>query len=276
MSVISAFVFVLLGMIAGGLGTLIGAGGGFVLTPLLLLLDPDAPPKEVTSISLAVVFFNAISGSLAYARMRRIDYRTGFTFAVATIPGAILGALATRALERGLFDILFGTLLVTIAVYIAVRRVVERPPSLEQRRGWRHRSLTDAYGRLYEYSFNINLGLVISFGVGFLSSLLGVGGGIIHVPAMVQLLSFPVHIATATSLFILLTTSLAGTLTHIWQQDLAGNVLRIMFIAIGVIAGAQGGARLANRLRGPVIIRLLAAALASVGIRLILLGAGVV
>jgi uncharacterized membrane protein YfcA len=56
-----------LGLLIGMLGTLIGAGGGFVLLPVLLLLYPDADPDTVTSISLAVVFFNALSGSWAYA-----------------------------------------------------------------------------------------------------------------------------------------------------------------------------------------------------------------
>jgi len=70
-----------LGLLIGTLGTLIGAGGGFVLLPVLLLLYPGADPETVTSISLAVVFFNALSGSWAYARMRRIDYTSGWRYA---------------------------------------------------------------------------------------------------------------------------------------------------------------------------------------------------
>ncbi|TMA11893.1 MAG: sulfite exporter TauE/SafE family protein, partial [Deltaproteobacteria bacterium] len=83
------------GFVIGAYGTLIGAGGGFVLVPLLLLLYPEEKPEIITSISLAVVFFNALSGSMAYGRLKRIDYRSGIVFSVATIPGAILGALTT-------------------------------------------------------------------------------------------------------------------------------------------------------------------------------------
>jgi uncharacterized membrane protein YfcA len=68
-----------LGVVTGAYGTLIGAGGGFVLMPLLLLLYRDESPEIITSISLAVVFFNALSGSLAYARMKRIDYKSGLS-----------------------------------------------------------------------------------------------------------------------------------------------------------------------------------------------------
>ena len=79
-----------LGFMVGAYGTLIGAGGGFVLVPFLLILYPHETAETITAISLAVVFFNALSGSIAYARMRRIEYRSGLIFSAATIPGAIL------------------------------------------------------------------------------------------------------------------------------------------------------------------------------------------
>ncbi|HEX2387234.1 MAG TPA: TSUP family transporter, partial [Candidatus Binatia bacterium] len=81
------------GFVIGAYGTLIGAGGGFLLVPLLLLYYPQESADTITSISLAVVFFNALSGSTAYARARRIDYYSGLLFALAAVPGAVLGAL---------------------------------------------------------------------------------------------------------------------------------------------------------------------------------------
>ena len=104
--------FIALGFGVGTYGTLIGAGGGFVLMPILLLLYPHESPEKLTSISLAIVFLNALSGSGAYAWMRRIDYKSGLIFAAATIPGAVIGALNTSYVPRRLFDIIFGTLLV--------------------------------------------------------------------------------------------------------------------------------------------------------------------
>ena len=68
----------LLGALAGLFGTLVGSGGGFILTPVQLVLYPTASPTTITSISLVVEFFNALSGSIVYARQRRIDYRSGF------------------------------------------------------------------------------------------------------------------------------------------------------------------------------------------------------
>jgi uncharacterized membrane protein YfcA len=81
--------------------------------PLLLLLYPHGTPDLLAHISRAVVFFNALSGSMAYTRMGRIDYQSGTLFALATLPGAILGALTTAYLPRRLFDVVLGGLLIT-------------------------------------------------------------------------------------------------------------------------------------------------------------------
>ncbi len=77
-----------LGLIVGAYGTIIGAGGGFILVPVLLLLYPDYQPEQLTAVSLAVVFANATSGSVAYGRQRRVDYLTGLLFAAASAPGS--------------------------------------------------------------------------------------------------------------------------------------------------------------------------------------------
>ena len=105
------------------LGTLIGAGGGFVLVPVLLLLYPQANPETITSISLAVVFVNALSGSLAYARMSRIDYRSGVLFAAAALPGAILGALTTDSSPADRSNAIFGALMIVATAYLLPHRI---------------------------------------------------------------------------------------------------------------------------------------------------------
>src|SRR5262249_42707799 len=78
----------LLGVVVGAFGTLIGAGGGFILVPVLMLIYPHESAQTVTCITLAVVFFNALSGSIAYARMGRIDYRSAILFCWTMIPAA--------------------------------------------------------------------------------------------------------------------------------------------------------------------------------------------
>lgn len=260
-----------LGFLAGAFGTLIGAGGGFILVPVLLLIYPDVRPETITSISLAVVFFNGVSGSYAYSRMRRIDYKSGMLFAVATIPGAILGALTTTWMPRRLFDIIFGILMVAGAVFL-MARPARKSQSSERQSAFRiERTLTDASGTVHKYSFNPVTGVIISLGVGYISSLLGIGGGIVHVPVLVNLLSFPVHIATATSQFMLLIMSLTGTAVHITKGVLNQVVSQTAALSVGVLIGAQIGARISNHMRGTWIIRSLGIALGFVGLRILFL-----
>ncbi len=257
-----------LGFIVGTFGTLIGAGGGFILLPVLLLLYPDKSPETITSISLAVVFFNALSGSFAYAKMKRIDYKSGLMFGVATLPGSILGAYTTSFIPRNIFDGVFGVLLIAASIFLLTKpktnRVIENDISDHHIT----RSITDTQGIDYVFSYNPVLGVIVSVFIGYISSLFGIGGGIIHVPVLVHALNFPVHIATATSQFILALMSLAGTAVHIESGVLSKGGLLTIALAIGVLFGAQIGARLSNKLKGVWLIRSLAIALGLVGIRI--------
>jgi uncharacterized membrane protein YfcA len=133
-----------------------------------------------------------------------------------------------------------------------------------------HRDITDRAGHRFSYSYQLWKGVVISTGVGFVSSLLGIGGGVIHVPVMATVLHFPVHIAAATSHFVLAFMAGEATIVHISTGTLGWDKagLQAVLLAIGVIPGAQLGARLAHRVRGDFIIRALAGALLLVGARL--------
>jgi uncharacterized protein len=266
MSLVPVLGYIILGVGVGAFGTLIGAGGGFLLLPLLLFLYPHERPSVLTGISLAVVFANALSGSVAYARMRRIDLQAGLVFAIAGVPGAVLGAMVTNRLDRRVFDPLLGVaLLVGATVIVARSRQVAvsfASPGA--------RTLVESDGTVHSYRPRVALGAALSVVVGFLSSLLGIGGGILHVPVMVYLLGFPIHVATATSHFVLAILALAGVLTHLEDGSLQAGMDRALPLAAGVLVGAQAGAWLSSRVHGPWIMRGLAIALAAVGIRLLL------
>jgi hypothetical protein len=243
------------------------------------LVYPNEKTELITAISLAVVFFNALSGSFAYARMKRVDYKSGIIFGIATIPGAILGAFSTAYIPRRAFDLIFGVLMIVAAVFLWLSakedRSMSRSPTIvpiSEKATTRltERHIVDADGIHYRYAFDLRIGVLLSIFVGYLSSLLGVGGGFIHVPALAQLLNFPIHIATATSHFVLAIMALTGTLTHIAQGVFVHGIWRTTVLAIAVLIGAQAGAWLSNRVGGKMIIRGLAVALLFVGIRLIL------
>jgi len=246
-----------IGFAVGAYGTLVGAGGGSVLVPVLIFLYPSADPASLTAMSLAVVFFNAYSGTLAYMRMGRVNYRAGILFTAASIPGAILGTKLVYSLPRNLFDLFFGLLLMAIASVLAIRPL-----------GSNGRSAADSSQEM-DTRFDV-MGCVGSAYIAVLSSLLGIGGGIIHVPFLIRTLRFDPHIATATSHFVLSFMALTATITHVVMGELSTQLPQTMYLAVGVMMGAPVGAALSTRLHGGIIIRVLAMALGLVGARLLL------
>ncbi|MFN2521037.1 MAG: sulfite exporter TauE/SafE family protein [Candidatus Limnocylindria bacterium] len=260
---------VLLGLGVGTFGTLVGAGGGFLLVPILAILEPSLPTPAITAVSLAVVAMNATSGAIAYARQGRIDLRSGVPFALATLPGSVIGAIVSRSVPRQIFDVVLAALLIALALFIGLAHDEEARPAAKGG-GWgrARRQIVDAGGTRYGYDVNMPLGVAMSFAVGFVSSLLGIGGGVIHVPALVGVLGFPTHIATATSHFTLAIMATAGTATHLAAGDLQDLLIETALLGVGAIVGAQLGARLSARVHGTAIVRALALSLAFVGFRL--------
>ncbi len=262
---------IVLGLVTGAYGTLIGIGGGVILIPALLFIYPDLSPETLTAVSLAIVFLNSFSGTIAYSRQRRIDYQSGFLFAMATVPGTIIGAWAVHFLNRNVFSLIFGILLILLSLFLQFKPR-ERTGTLQLTLKGKSRTITDATGNEFAYSYNLRLGIALSFGVGFIAGLLGIGGGVILVPMMIYLLFFPTHIATATSHFALTFSALTGSLTYVVSGSYIHSWQMLPYLAIGVIPGAQFGAWLSRKLHGVTIIRFLALALAIIGIRLLLLG----
>jgi len=258
-----------LGFLAGSYGTLVGIGGAVVLTPVLLLLYPQADLQVLTSITMGVVFINSLSGTLAYARQKRIDYRNGLFFAVATIPGTIVGVWTLRYIPQQAFSIIFGCMLLVFSVIIWLRPKIKPAQELS---GRSDSVIVDRAGMRFSYNCNRPLGMALSFAVGFIAGLLGIGGGIVHMPMMLYALHFPVHIATATSHFMLVFTGITGTLTHASAGTYSQSWQVLLWIALGVIPGAQIGARLSRKIKGLILVRLLALALVIAGVRLVILG----
>jgi uncharacterized membrane protein YfcA len=258
-----------IGLFIGAFGTLIGVAGGFLLVPILLFLYPHDTPADITSTTLTVAFFNALSGSIAYGRLGRIDYRSGLLFATTAIPGAIIGAFIVNYLSRAIFQYIFGAILIIVSGYLMARPDRKLTGGLLLK--WTtHRHITDAEQNVHSYSYNLPLGIVMAFFVGVVSGLLGIGGGIIHVPGLTQILGFPTHIATATSHFMVTITTLAAIGTHLALGTYVTDIARVALLSAGAVVGAQFGARLSQKVTGVLIVRLLAVGLGIVALRLLI------
>jgi uncharacterized membrane protein YfcA len=205
---------------------------------------------------MAVVFFNAYSGTVTYMRMGLIDYRAGILFTLSSLPAAVVGVMLVHRIPRQLFDPLFGVLLLSVGALL-VRRPLgtrgthDKAPSVPAANPQR---LVGSVGTSY---------------IATVSSLMGIGGGIIHVPFLIRVLRMPPHNATATSHFVLTFVALAATVTHVVMGEFNRGLTQTMYLAVGVMMGAPLGASVSTRLRGSLIVRLLALALCLVGLRLL-------
>jgi len=246
--------WILLGIATGTIGSLIGAGGGFIIVPVLMFIYKDKTPAVITAISLSVICVNAFSGSLAYAKMKRIDYKAGLLFSLTAVPGAIAGAVIINYIPGKLFSLFFGFILAILGLYLFISGGKLLKPE------------HDAHNLP---NYNVKAGMAISTFTGLISSLLGIGGGIIHVPMMVYLLKFPVHFATATSLFTLAIMTFSAALVHIFKGELIGQWKIVLLLSLGVLAGAQIGALLSKKTKGKLIIKILSAILAIIGFRIV-------
>lgn len=266
---------VALGFGAGSYGVMVGAGGGFIIVPVLLTFF-DYEPNIAAGTSLALVAVNGLSGSIVYLRSGLVDLRSAVLFAAAALPGSVLAPFALKRVPGEGFMLAFGLLLVCLAAHSLLRSGEPGAgPSTSAPGGpgpaWlrrRERRFTARSGEEFRYSFSESLAMVVNFALGFVSSFFGVGAGFLRTPLLISFFSFPAKVAAVTSVCALTVYSTAGTVAHAsldhveWYPAFVG-------VGAGMLVGGQLGAHVGTRLRGHWIVRLLVLLLAVLGIRLI-------
>ena len=258
---ISSGVFIILGVLVGCLGSLLGVGGGFILVPFFFLFMPHLGVDTITGASLTLVFFNALSGSIAYSLKKRIDYRAALLFALAGVPGALLGALMTSYIPKSNFQLGFGCLMILMSIYLFQHSRKQPPQNASPTDEQIQSSAQGPQG------YNLAMGIGISLFIGFMSSLLGIGGGIVHVPLMIRVLHFPVLVATATSHLILSIVSLSSVLEHLWRGTISPLYGPLLWLIPSVMVGAQVGAHFSDKVKDIWLLRILSAVLFLTGLR---------
>ncbi len=258
------------GLIIGILGAVLGIGGGSLFVPLLLLLY-KIPVNIAVGTSLVVVLANAISGTIAYTIQGKVDYRSGSLFALAALPGAVLGSFFTRYLPAQLFRYVFAAFLAAISLFLLLSKRQKAPlPSPAGQGGDKGalREIVDREGNLYSYRVRESLGLLVSALIGFTANVLGIGGAVLLVPLMILVLDIPVYIAAATSYFVLVFSTLVGVLINVAQGNVNFNLA--FGLALGSIVGGQAGAVLSRKVPPKVIEFLLAVVLLGVAVKLLI------
>lgn len=259
----------LVGLAIGCYGTIVGIGGGPLLVPILHFIH-RWPTEDVVASSLFVVFLNAMSGSAGYAAQKRIDTKGALVLSLAAMPGAVLSGFVHHLWSVPSFDVIFGVFLLALAGYTLLRvdSLGRSVPVGRRRRGLRHILIVDAFKEKHDFYSDQSLGIAINLILGFLAGFLGIGGGVLQVPILVFLLGYPIHIATATSHFVTMLTSAFALAPNVFL----GNVhfASVTWMGLGVVFGAQVGAKLAPRLRSKAILYLFCCILVAFAVRLFL------
>jgi hypothetical protein len=258
-----------MGAAVGFLSGLLGVGGGFLLTPLLIFTGIP-PAVSVASVTPHLVASSA-SAALTYLRRQMIDLKLVGVLTIAGIAGSAVGVLVFGALRRvGQLDSivaisyvtflsLVGALMLTESARAIIRTRMGRPMPLRRpgQHIWVHGlpfKMRFKRSRLY-----ISVIPVIAIGasVGFLGAVLGIGGGFFLVPALIYLLRMPTNLVIGTSLAQIVATMAVATVLHAYTNQSVDIVLALLLM-IGGVLGAQFGVQAGQRIRGEQLRALMA------------------
>lgn len=274
----------ILGLSTGIYGVLVGAGGGFILAPALILFF-SKDPEIAAGTSLALVSINSISGFIAYRKSGFIDVRSGILFAIAAVPGSVLAPFILDVMPGNVFRTLFGVLLLALAIHMFLRgsgaeddsdcmtNEITSKPALPK---WisftvKERKITAFDGTIYKYSFNESLATTFNLILGFISSFFGTGGGFLRTPILVSAFSFPVKVAVATSIFSLSIYATVGATAHAFNHNIEWYPT-LVWGGLGLVLGGQIGARLTQKIKSFWILKLLLLVVLFLGLQLLLEG----
>ena len=212
---------------AAALGSIVGLGGGVIIVPVLTLAG--IPPPIAATNSLFAVLANSSSSTISYYRQKRINYREGLTLGLMAVPGIAVGALISSDISPDMFKFFFAMVIVASAAYMLLRRRAKQS------------------GRRRRAGLVMVLAAGASFFAGVLSSLFGVGGGVVFMPLLVVVMGMTAWRAAPTSQFILLFVSSSSLVAHAILGDM--NLTHALYMMGGAFAGGMVGARLSKRVK---------------------------
>lgn len=256
---VSVNLFLLLGLggLVGVLSGMFGVGGGFILTPLLFFIG--IPPTVAVATGANQIVASSFSGVLAHFKRGTVDLKMGLYLLVGGLTGAMTGvqifAWLTRlgqielivTLTYVLFLGLIGGLMF-IESLVAIRRSKKALPRKRKSRNMIHALPFKTRFRVSGLYISVIPPILVGFLVGFLSAIMGVGGGFIMVPAMIYLLGMPTKVVVGTSLFQIIFVAAFATTMHAYESHTVDAVLALLLIVSGVI-GAQFGAVIGLKLK---------------------------
>jgi uncharacterized membrane protein YfcA len=252
------------GFAAGLLGSMLGVGGGIFIVPVLTVAL-GLPIQYAVSSSLISIVINSCTATGVYIREHMTNFKLGLLLSATLIPGAAVGALIASRLSAPTLTILFSLLLIYVAYYMFPKKQrqlteteLEAQTRVDEKSHASHSWLDGSYfdpALNKEVNYQVHrptVGLVTSFFGGVISSMFGIGGGIINVPVMNRLMKVPVKATVATSGFLLMTTTMTGSLIYIYDGFLVPYVAGPL--CVSVFVGSRLGSALAQRAHTRVLV----------------------
>ena len=277
---VNALVIIGLGGLVGLLTGMVGVGGGFLTTPILIFYG--IPPAVAVASATTQITGTSISGVLAHRRRRGVDYQMGAVIILGGVIGSVIGGLLFRLLQDlGQIDTVISILYVLLLGSIGLLMAKEAATALDiikptqrqlEKPARRHNPFIAVLPMRWRfYRSGLYISPLAPLGLGFLSGmltvLLGVGGGFIMVPAMIYLLGMSAQVVVGTSLLQILFVTAVTTLVHATTTRSVDIVLAILLL-LGSVVGAQYGARLAQTMKPELLRMILAIVVLGVAFRM--------
>ena len=268
---VSVNLFLLLGLggIVGFLSGMFGVGGGFLMTPLLMMIG--IPPAVAVATEANQIVASSASGALAQYRRGNVDVKMGLVLLLGGIIGSVVGVQIVKLLrEIGQVDLVIKLTYVAMLSIIGSLMFIESLNAIRKRKAgkagpakkpgqhnWIHKLPFRTRFRRSKLYISVIPPILVGVLVGLLAAIMGVGGGFIMVPAMIYLLRMPTGVVVGTSLFQIGFVTMATTILNAVQNQTVDVILALILMASAVI-GAQLGARVGSKLPGEQLRILLA------------------
>ncbi|CAN1502532.1 COG0730 Predicted permeases [Rhabdaerophilaceae bacterium] len=275
---LNLFLLLSMGGAVGFISGLFGVGGGFLLTPFLIFVGVPAPVAVATSsVHIAA---SSVTGALTYWRRQALDLRLGTVLVAGGLLGTLGGVLFFNQMRRlGHLELIITLSYVTLLTgvgglmfvesaraFLAKRDAGKPLVALPRTTAWHQRLPFPMHFHRSKMTTSVLPLVVLGAIIGFIGTVLGIGGGFLVVPALIYLFRVPTSVVVGTSLFQILITMLVATVLHATLSQAVDMLLALVLVVGGVI-GSQFGVRTGQSLKGEQFRLLLAMLILAVGLR---------
>jgi uncharacterized membrane protein YfcA len=270
----------LIGLAAGLIGSIIGIGGGIIIVPFLSLAL-KVPIHIAIGTSIIAVLMTSLTASRIFLKKNTTNIELGLTLEIPTTFGGIIGSIAVAYLKNKVLFIIFGCFAISAGIFTYFKNTYfqnknqrENITTTQEINTSKDSIFDSKYydettGKAYKYKVkNVLYGSIASLFAGLSSGLLGVGGGVIKVPAMNIFMNVPIKVATATSNYMIGITAVVSSIIYFYNGYI--NPFITIPVVIGVLIGATTGSFTAEKLKSSQIVIIILTIFIAIGILMFL------